>query len=237
MIKGFKKVLKEPVYFTPPTVSAKQMAKTVINTLRNIDEEYWQNIRYQTMKDFCAGAKTILSVGCGTREPVLMGATHACDLVSSGLQSLKDAGYKGDFKECPCYDLPFEDKSFDVAVCSEVIEHLYSEEEVKKTIAELDRVAKRWIITTPCKGNPTWMHEPAHFFTFTDEKLKELFDGFECEITRLGEAPRIYYCVIKDENAKRILHSNKSEQDGRAEADAEKPAEVQSGASSNNAGE
>jgi SAM-dependent methyltransferase len=54
------------------------------------------------------------------------------------------------------YKLPFENKSFDFVLCSEVIEHLRSPSDV---LLELDRVSAEWIICTVpndpwfCLGN------------------------------------------------------------------------------------
>jgi ubiquinone/menaquinone biosynthesis C-methylase UbiE len=45
----------------------------------------------------------------------------------------------------------FADASFDLVICSEVIEHL-KEEEIPRCISEITRVARRWVITTnPCQ--------------------------------------------------------------------------------------
>jgi len=109
--------------------------------------------RYLALREFCQGCKTILSVGSGGVEPIAINATHACDVSKIAGDLLKKQGWKGVFFISSCDDI---DKSviadgykFDVAVCSEVIEHLPDLEIVKKTFLELDRVAKKWIVTTP----------------------------------------------------------------------------------------
>ena len=105
--------------------------------------------RYLALRDFCSGSKTILSVGSAGVEPLAIHATHACDVHRIAGDLLKSIGWKGEFRVCSCDDLSHADKWFDVAVCSEVIEHLPDHESVKETFLELDRVAKKWIVTTP----------------------------------------------------------------------------------------
>lgn len=124
--------------------------------------------RFEIIKRFCNGAKTILSVGCGGHEPVAIGATHACDIAPNAADYLKLLGWNGVFTVCSCTNLPFPDKFFDVAVCSEVIEHLPTDQDVLKTFEELDRVAVTWIVTTPRfmrgRGNPEKTHKRDYSF-------------------------------------------------------------------------
>jgi len=55
-------------------------------------------------------------------------------------------------REASIYDLPYPDKSFDLVVCCEVLEHL---EKPRQGLAELARVARRNVIlSTP--REPLW---------------------------------------------------------------------------------
>lgn len=120
-------------------------------------------VRYKIIRKFCEGAKTILSVGCGGREARLIGATHACDIVPNSEEYLRKDGWDGKFKLASCTNLPFPDNSFDVVVCSEVIEHLPLLSAVQETFDEVSRVGNRWIITTPRIKNPEKTHK--HLFS------------------------------------------------------------------------
>jgi len=94
--------------------------------------------------------------------------------------------WKGHFKVASCTNIPAPDKYFDVAVCSEVIEHLPEIADVKKTFSELERVAKKWIITTP--GNPLGPKntEPTHKRFLDLETLKNLTSKYPVEVFKGG---------------------------------------------------
>lgn len=124
-------------------------AEQDINDLAKIHANYWKEPRYQIIKEFCKDSKDIISVGCGPKEPLIIGATTATDITPLAEKHLRSAGWKGKFVVCNPYDIPFAPKSFDIAVCSEVIEHLEEPDQIRKTFDEIDRISKRWIITTP----------------------------------------------------------------------------------------
>lgn len=102
---------------------------------------------------------SVLEVGCGeghlsqhllnnsVRRP---SSLRACDLsidqVAEGLDPMIQ------FEVASIYELPYEDNSYDLVVCCEVLEHL---EEPSKGLSELCRVAKQSVlISTPWE--PVW---------------------------------------------------------------------------------
>ena len=123
-------------------------------------------IRYKIIRKFCEGAKTILLVGCGGREAIVIGATEACDIVPNSEEYLRKDGWNGKFKIGDCSNLPYPDNSFDVVVCSEVIEHIPLRSDIEKTFKEVNRVGDRWIITTPRIKSPEKTHK--HLITLRD---------------------------------------------------------------------
>lgn len=152
--------------------------------------------RIKIIKDFCKGAKRILSVGCGPFEPIDINATHAIDVVTNSRDYLREQGWKGSFYLGSCDNLPGNWSSkqcnFDVAVCSEVIEHLPNLDIVKKTFQEVNRVATKWIFTCPdWKGT-----EPTHKRAFTEKMLKAVTEGLDCRIEHRGR----YWYVFHDSN-------------------------------------
>ncbi len=54
--------------------------------------------------------------------------------------------------------LPFEDRAFDVAFCSAVLEHVGDGDHQRRFIAEMCRVADRFFLTTPNRWFPVELH-------------------------------------------------------------------------------
>ncbi|MBA7715847.1 hypothetical protein ES703_124905 [subsurface metagenome] len=148
--------------------------------------------RIKIIKDFCRKSKTILSVGCGPYEPIDLNATHACDVAPNAKKYLRLHGWKGMFWIASCDLLPFRARQFDVAVCSEVIEHLPDLGIVKKTFQQVNLVAKRWIFTCP-----DWLGtEITHKRAFNEITLRAVTSGLKCEIKHIGR----YWYVLHDRN-------------------------------------
>ncbi len=105
--------------------------------------------------------KTV-DVGCGGFMPKTLGILFACDVAKEGRKLLKSIDWKGKFKKASVVLLPYKDKEFKIAICSEVIEHLDSKEDVMKAFLELDRISEEWIITTPS----AYDKDPDHKFHF-----------------------------------------------------------------------
>ena len=126
--------------------------------------------RLNTIKNFCNCAKTILSVGSGGYEPYYIGATHAVDVHCIAETILREHGWKGVFSVGSCTDIPYGPHEFEVAYCTEVIEHLPTLQDVEKTFRELARVSSLWIVTTPVRD----VHEPTHKRIFTEQMLEEI---------------------------------------------------------------
>ena len=154
-------------------------AEDDIKSLSVINRRYWKAPRYEKLKKFCLGSKNILSVGCGPKEPIILGSSHALDLCSISETYLRRAGWEGSFKIGSCTSLPYEDKSFEVVVCSEVIEHLPTFQDVIQTFREVARVGKRWIITTPNSDVIKPANQNKHHLQFfTLDKIKDLREHF-----------------------------------------------------------
>ena len=133
--------------------------------------------------------RTILEVGCGTGT-VTRALTEnykvtGLELSSVGVQKVRELGItcvQGSIDE-----LPFPDKSFDMVIASEVLEHL-DEEIFTKGLRQLARVASRYIlITVPnnerlqsyrkeCPMCRSMFVPWGHIRSFRIETLRELFD-------------------------------------------------------------
>lgn len=103
-------------------------------------------------------ANDVLEVGAGEghlashlvalRPP--QGRFVACDLSLEKVGSRVDPRVR--FEEASVYNLPYQDDSFDLVICCEVLEHL---EDPQRALEELKRVSKQHlIISTP--REPLW---------------------------------------------------------------------------------
>jgi len=82
--------------------------------------------------------------------------------------------------------LPFKDKSFDVVVCGDVLEHVYDYE---KAVKEARRVGKTVVATIPTKEYEERIgHKPSgypfseHVWKPAIEEIKKLFPNAEIEM-------------------------------------------------------
>lgn len=138
--------------------------------------------RLNILKKFVQGSVKSLSVGCGGFEPTFIHTNNACDVHEVSGQILKQHGWDGSFFVCSCDNIPVPNFFYDDAVCSEVIEHLPNISIVRDTFVELNRVSKRWIVTTPTRD----VQEPTHKFIFTLEQLQTLTADIPCMIEQQG---------------------------------------------------
>jgi ubiquinone/menaquinone biosynthesis C-methylase UbiE len=115
--------------------------------------------------------------------PAWLGVDAALDISPLSGELLKKEGWGGDFKVGSAEKIPWPDKSFELAVCSEVVEHMANIEEVRRTLAELRRVARTWLVTTPCASvwgvRDVWNTEPTHKLFFDLKTLSDLSEATE----------------------------------------------------------
>ncbi len=94
-------------------------------------------------------AKNLLDVGCGRGHWLKQVGASGKELQLTGCDVFEEANMKQPFTfiQGSIYQLPFEDRSFDIVTCHHTIEHL---PDLQKAISELKRVArKQLIIVTP----------------------------------------------------------------------------------------
>jgi SAM-dependent methyltransferase len=138
---------------------------------------------YFLMKDIKAALdkyakKRLLDLGCGNKPykdwyAPLTDSTIGCDAVQSSENVVDDI--------CLASDLPYENASFDTVFSTQVLEHVFEQQQM---INEAARVLKQdgyLILSVPF----TWeLHEePYDFFRITKYGLKEMFEksGYEIE--------------------------------------------------------
>ena len=109
--------------------------------------------RQMILKNFLLNSSNfILDCGCGEKEPLIVCNTSdavAFDIGESGLKNLKENNFKGHIVMGSCTHLPFRSKCFKKTICSEVIEHLPTDDDVRKCLNEIKRVSCTFMVTTP----------------------------------------------------------------------------------------
>ena len=132
----------------------------------------------------------ILDIGSGAYMPMYLNTTHAIDVSAVPGHILRQSGWGGFFYVGSCDNIQFPDKSFDIAICTEVIEHLPRIEDVSNTFSEINRVAKKWILSTPratMSGvRDVWNTEPTHVQFFTKNDVADLVVGKGIIIEEIG---------------------------------------------------
>lgn len=137
-----------------------------------------------------AAGRTVIDAGCGTGygSEILAGAgaksVVGVDISQEAIDyaSATYSGPRRKFRLGSLHDLPFEEASFDLAVCFEVIEHV---EDQRRAIAELRRVLNPTgvlAISSPNRdvyppGNPHHVHEfaPAELEGVLAEKFANVY--------------------------------------------------------------
>jgi SAM-dependent methyltransferase len=156
-----------------------------------------------------APGRRVLDAGCGmaygTRMLADAGAAHVTgvDRAVAVLDAIRDACppnaelVPGDLR-----DLPFADRSFDLVVCFEVIEHL---EEPEKALSELERVVAAdgvLLISSPNRdvyepGNPHHLHE------YTPRELRDALARRFAHVELRRQVNLIASAVMPDDVAAR----------------------------------
>lgn len=139
-------------------------------------------------------ARSIIDVGCGVGL-VTRPLTETHDVV--GLDFSKDV-HRGAIEPRVCglaTRLPFRSGSFDLALATQIVEHL-SEKELQVVAEEMQRVSRRYVLitttymedlreaTVPCPRCGSLFNAYGHLRTFDEESLAALFPACRALSTR-----------------------------------------------------
>ena len=182
MMKTTQSVAKQPSMFdeTLEYMGAQRHKKTVSEWELGRIKEIVRMIPTQV--------KTVLDVGCGdgrilrelSQKYSAIGADYAaCSVREAGSRAIRASSGA----------LPFPDQSFDLVLCSEVLEHLPTDI-LRATLSEIERVAKAYVLlSVPYKEKlrllflrcPACGHEFhiwGHLRSFKKSDMKRLFEDF-----------------------------------------------------------
>lgn len=141
-------------------------------------------------------AHTVLDVGC--KDGLLLESSSDKTVFSVGLDinlaSLKSVKFP--VVNATAENLPFKDKTFDLVVCAEVLEHL-THSELENAVSELKRVSKKYILIsvpfkefldmawTKCKNCGEEYHLWGHKQSFHKEDFKKTFLPSKLTLTKI----------------------------------------------------
>jgi len=122
------------------------------HTNTNPIQKFLINNFYQTLVKTVRPIRpvNILDVGCGEGVTIVKLKQSKIGKTYEGIDNSEDALrigkklYPGiDIKIGDIYNLPYKDNSFDLVVCTEVLEHLYRP---KKALTELKRISSKYVL-------------------------------------------------------------------------------------------
>ena len=151
--------------------------------------------------------KSILDVGCG--NGFLINSLPS-DIKVVGMDISEEAlkYVKREYVTGSIEDIPFEDNSFDLVVCSDVIEHLY-EDVLIKGIDELKRVSKKYLLMiypyreqldysrTKCKKCGCHFHINWHLRSLDVEDIKSRINDDNIKLEKVFFTLFLYLMFLK----------------------------------------
>lgn len=119
-------------------------------------QRYWQRRRHALVT---ASARAhhgrVLDVGCGSSRIIRdLGNVVGVDIALARLRYMRRHGLP--LVQGSIFALPFRSASFDVVVCSEVIEHIPADDTVFRELARVHRSGGRLVLGTPDYGRGSW---------------------------------------------------------------------------------
>ena len=104
------------------------------------------------------GCQSILDVGCGTGEPMRFINRRnryfsvGIDIFEPYLRECERQKNHSQYVLCDVRNLPFKEKSFDIVLCLEVLEHL-GREEGETLLNKMESIAKKQVVLSTPVGN------------------------------------------------------------------------------------
>lgn len=187
-------------------------------------EEIQRTSKSYTLDCIPAAGKVleIIDIGCGTgHNSRVMAAkghrVHGIDISEHAIARYRENGFDGRTMDIE-RGLDFEDESFDLAFCSEVIEHLVRPERFAAEVRRVLRPGGRLVLSTP--NSAFWLYRvlalfgwvvsdvqhPMHLRFFTRASLLRLLQGAGFRVdTAIG---RNMYLIVPDPRieALRVLY-------------------------------
>lgn len=150
----------------------------------------WQRSRHRIVMRQAAAGGRVLDIGCGSSRILRdLGGAVGLDILFPKLRYMRR--YALPLVQGSIFALPFREGSFDVVVCSEVIEHIPAGPAPFAEVARVQRPGGRLVLGTPDYGRWTWRvfetlyrrvapggYADDHITRYTHPELVALVTGF-----------------------------------------------------------
>lgn len=136
----------------------------------------------------------VLDVGSGFNPRLIADVMVNNVLVYDGKKTITE---KGRFYTTDIEDLPFKNKSFDLAITSHVFEHLKRPDVAFK---ELNRVAKKVLIITPSSSREARGTDDDHYWFIYGSGGKYIFEAIPSKFRKNEDKRKIYLEKFRDFN-------------------------------------
>lgn len=144
--------------------------------------------RYAVCTDLCKG-KTVLDIACGEGYGSYLMSMNAAfvygvdiDAATVAHADKKYSSLKNNiaFKQGSVTNIPLEDKSVDLVVSFETLEHIAEHEQMMKEVKRVLRSRGMFVVSTPDKPvyNKRSPNNPFHVKELDTESLRQLLQGF-----------------------------------------------------------
>jgi SAM-dependent methyltransferase len=163
--------------------------------ISNIEDHHWWSLGMRALSATLLGehltrpGSRLLDAGCGAggflRWAIDRGSfSHAAgvDIASSALDLAQRRVPEAEFRAAALHELPFENGSFDLVFCNDVLQHV-PESELTESISELRRVtAPAGVILVRTNGSQEHRQQRDDWRAFDRSSLVELFErgGLTC---------------------------------------------------------
>jgi SAM-dependent methyltransferase len=153
-------------------------------------------------------SESILDVGCGKGSPMKFinrrrqFHTVGLDIFEPYIKQCRFEGIHDDYLLCDARNMKIEEKSFDVVLCLEMLEHL-EECEGMKLLKDMEEIArKQVVISTPVgvynqKAHDNNPHQEHRHFWTPDEMRRLGYKVRGCGLRNVGNIPRGHTIALK----------------------------------------
>jgi SAM-dependent methyltransferase len=160
-----------------------------------LDERHWwyrgrRRMLYALLHGFdLSGTLRVLDAGCGSGrtldELAILGEAHGVELNPAALSIARARGH--DVREAPVEEIPYDDASFDLVTCLDVIEHTDDDSVALRELRRVMRPGGYLVVSVPAH-RWLWSHHDVvndHRRRYTRRSLRAAVEGAGWRVERM----------------------------------------------------